>query len=230
MKLAVFAALAAFAVSDTNAGTLKFPVKSTTTLNAGMSLPVRFEAKGLKPDSTVNISLVNAKTWVSTVFLMQIPIVNGINTIDVPVSWSWWEVGTYAVRLDGSSGEVCTSSNNNGPLVRIRSAVIWPYGGTRFYRNYPADVKWTTPTGYEQIIADYFEITLSNELGGESYLIDAEADPDAGSLRFTVPDVAGGRYRIFIDGYLIIPGLPDDPDFPWPDLSEVTRSEAIIID
>ena len=211
-------------VLSIHAGTIKFPASPNITRNAGTEIPLVFTGSGWPAGAVCHVSLLNARTWEKT-WMREAPIYNGSQQLPVFIPWNWGESATYLVVINSGSAH-CTSAFT----VRIRTAVIWPYGGVVLARNRPAAVTWTVPQNWP-IGADYLEIALWPEGdGGAVFSLDAFVDPESGRLDFIVPDTAG-TYRIILDGWYVVPDWwNEEVDGPWLFESWAwTKSEKITI-
>lgn len=210
------------AVSAVQAGTIKLP-GSNITRNAGTSIPVTIQASGFPAGSTATISLIHAKTWVVTPWLLDVPVVNGNNLIEVPIWWSSPEIGTRLVKVQIGNNH-CTSTWT----VRLRSAIIWPYQGTAFEPDQEAWVTWTT--GGNPLFdarADFLEAHLITDDGPELYVLADAVSPADGRLLWEVPDVTpGSNYRIRLLGWAYIMDIYGEFELQ---LVDVTVSERIVI-
>jgi hypothetical protein len=221
MKKQIFSLAILFALSQSvsSARSLTLAATQNITCNAGQTVPVTFTALGWSAGQTAEIWLVNAKTWEGEVVAIDVPVASGKQTYSLTIPWSWWETGCYVPRVV-IGGYGVTGS---GGSIRIRSAIIWPYGGSTFTHRSNLYVTWTTST---YIAADYLVVHVYNEDTGESALVGDQVDPEAGRFGFALPEVAG-RYRIVLDGYLLIDMTDGSDEEIFPDLSATAESEVI---
>lgn len=220
MQLSVLIAL----TIQTHAGQLRLP-GSNQTRNAGQTVSFVVQSSNFTPGKPnyATVSFVNSKTWVSTPQVdVEIPA-NGFTTVNIPLPWDCWDIGTFKVKVQSGSA-VQTSTWT----LRIRSAVIWPYGGTVWHPGQAAAITWVTDA---YIIGDLLECSMWDEDGGAIYSLGYDIDPHSGRFDFVLPpDVEPGTtYRIYLDSYLLIPMNDEYGDFFWPDLSTSTHSEKITI-
>lgn len=210
------------AVSAVQAGTIKLP-GSNITRNAGTSIPVTIQASGFSAGSKATINLVNAKTWVVTPWLFDQPIVNGNNPIEVPIDWSSEVTGTYLVKVNIGNNH-CTSTWT----VRLRSAVIWPYAGSVFYRGTPGAVTFVVPEAAEKIDIYFWDVIGQSAFAPAGDFV----DPASGRWDFVLPvDATPGTYRILIDCYNFVPYFDEEfGRWDWEaQLIGSTQSEKITI-
>jgi hypothetical protein len=222
MKILPSLAILLIALS-THAGTIKFPVGPNITMNAGKELNLVFSGSGFASDATCSIHLVDAKTWQST-YLWSAPIYNTSQQLAIPIPWNWMGPATYVVRIE--SGR---SHATSGYTVRIRSAIVWPYGGSVYYHGRAGAVTWAVPPNFP-IGADLLAVSLWPEGGGGIVYVNDGCDPLAGGCNFTVPDTIG-TYRVVLEGYYIIPEWWDsevDGDWPWESFAQAWSEKVFV--
>jgi hypothetical protein len=82
------------------------------------------------------------------------------------------------------------------------------------------------------IQADLLRVSLFNELTGEFFEVCDSVEPSDGQLIFTTPDVTGNRFRVVLEGFLLI--FDDEASRGgeltyWYDASEICSSGLISI-
>jgi hypothetical protein len=199
------------------------------TENAGNELSVAFTAAGMPAGQDATIWLVDSATHITIteIVAIGIPVKNGVNAATFHIPFSWHQSGRFHVKvvvtiLD-KQGLIAKQASSVGTgVIRIRSAVIWPYGGTVLSKGHGSWVTWSTES---LIIADYFKIYLYNESLGYLELVAEDVDPSAGRYFWNVPNVTGSGFRILIDGFLLL----EEDGHTFEDPSDLTQSELLRI-
>jgi len=164
--------------------------------NAGQNIPVTITSD--RP-TIAYIWLYNAKTWTAPIepLAFDIKLNKGANELNIPIPFSYEATGgNYMLRVTASSGLPAWGSN----LIRIRSAIIWPYGGQTFTRGTSMSVTWTP----SYINADILHAFLINVNTSDDYQLDSDyIEPYEGRFQFIVPtEIPAGRYRVQLEGFI----------------------------
>jgi hypothetical protein len=219
-KVITWAILIALSAVISNGAVVSITAPGNITRNAGQSIPVTYTytPNTVIPGQKADIYLINASTWLPT-WVGSVMPVKGVNNITIQLQWGGLAPypGHYVVKVVIGKSQ-CTGTG----IVRIRSAVIWPYGGGVFTQGSGAWVTWTTPwtenpgiTPPGTIIQgdyavtlqppDFLSLWLLNEDTGASYLLAGRdpiaggegIDPYAGGQFWTVPTgISGKHFRL----------------------------------
>jgi hypothetical protein len=218
-------------VSAQTGQTLEITSLSRTTQNAGNNVEVTFRAEGFTADQTATLWLVDRATHtaIQEIIAIDVPVREGANTLTFTIPFSWTYPGYFHVQLIATilnaEGQISKQVSSLSPdTLRVRSAVIWPYGRTVINKSYQRS--WVTWTTTDVIEAQYFKIYLSNEITGYLQLLDDQVDPSLGRYLWTIPDVSGGNFRLLIQGFIPI----EEEGSIWEDPAEITQSEKIFIE
>ena len=197
--------------------------------NAGNLLNVPFTASGIPAGESAEVWFVDAATHttVTELVAIDIPVRNGANIASFNIPFSWSQPGKYRVKV------VVTILDKHGLIakqvigmssstIRVRSAVIRPYGGTTLNQGHGTWVTWSTESVNR---AQFFKVSVSNESTGFRQLVGDRVDPSAGRYFFTVPHVTGSGFRIVLKGYVLI----EEDDYYFEDTVESTQSEKLTI-
>jgi len=217
------AAILALAISA-QARSITTGVAANITRNAGQTIPLTFTCSGFS-GQTVDLWLVNARTWQRTPVEYSLPVANGVNNHALVIPWDWLEVGPYVVDIV-SGGAHCQSSR----IITIRSAVIWPYAGTVYPANSQVAVVWST----SNVDADFLTVSLFNYDTGQIYGVDLDTDPLAGQLLFNTPiNVSGNHFCVCLNAYVWVESSPEQiemgEDEFYPEPVAFTQSAVVAI-
>jgi hypothetical protein len=226
MKTNLFPIVAIMAIAlNTQAGSIKMPAGSNITRNAGQSIPISFTASGWPLSKTCNVWLMNAQTWTLDLIAIDLPVRNGVNTLNVQIPWEWDKPGKYLVRVT-CSPTLATSTW----YLTVRTAIKYPWSGAQWWPGALAAVTWVT----DGLAFDSMAVTLTSEATGDDLDLLSDyyvADPLSGRYEFVVPNAPAGQYRVYIDGY--IEGMEWDWEtgeyWHYSELVQSTRSERIVI-
>lgn len=189
------------------------------TENAGNSVAVDLEAWEIPEDQTCEVRFVDSATHsISELVISGIPISNGINAISFDIPWSWWPVGRYHIQITSTIDGQQVSGMGEG-IIRVRSAIIWPYGKTVINRGWGSWVTWTTESAID---VDFMRVYIRNVVTGKTQLVSGadHVQHSAGRYLWRVPNVKGS-YRILIEGYRLLGDIEQPVEF--------TQSEIIKI-
>jgi hypothetical protein len=195
------------ATINAQAGSLKMPASPNLTRNAGQDIPVSFTGSGWPIGQKAQVYLVSTKTWAAQLVWADQPVKNGSNQLNLPIPWSWIETGRYVVKI------VCGNTQATGTgVVTIRSAVIWPYGGTVWHPGQAVAVTCTAGVN-----GDFVETILQKDNNEAAYndldLLGYWEDTQFNRYNFIVPlGVVPGTYRIHINWYNVYPMWDDETD------------------
>jgi hypothetical protein len=200
-----------------------------STENAGNILNVAFTASGIPAGETAEIWLQDAHyPYTDTdIVAIDIPVRNGANVASIHIPFSW-SPGSYQVRVvititDANNHLVKQVHSTGSAIIRIRSAVIWPYGGATLNRGWGTWVTWSTQSVNS---AQFFRVSVINEATGFRQEVGDSIDPSAGRYFFKVPSITGSGFRIEIVGYVVI---PEEDGYLFEDEVEYTQSERLNI-
>lgn len=191
--------------------------------NAGQTIPITITTTS---PTIAYVWIYNAKTWSSTLLAIDLKLNKGPNSFNLQIPFSWWEVGNYVLRVQSSNSGPSWGNN----IIRIRPAIIWPYGGSSFTRGNTLTVTWVNSC---YINSDFFNCYLHNIDTDDSYAMNESwIPPHDGRFQFQIPtDIPSGHYRIELDGYLVIHETIytsyGEEDQIFYDLSELTSSELL---
>ncbi len=165
---------------------------------AGNKISVRYNASGFYGQQAV-VWLVNAADGEESILDINKTIVNGYNHLDTRLPFTFWEPGTYYIKLVVTVQGKQLYTTSPAP-INILPAVIQPAAGAVLSPG-PAWLTWSTEG---PIMADFFWIWLINDELGYSEIIDMEASPTTRHYRWTVPDVTGSGFKFRLEGFLPI--------------------------
>ncbi len=171
---------------------------------AGNKISVRYNASGWYGQQAV-IWLVNAVDGEETILDINKTIVNGYNHLDSRIPFTFWEPGTYYIKLVVNTldkqGVIKSTFYTTSPApINILPAVVQPAAGAVLSPG-PAWLTWSTEG---PIAADFFWVWLINDELGYSEILDMEANPTTRHYRWTVPQVSGSGFKIRLEGFLPI--------------------------
>ena len=188
-----------------------------------------FTASGIHPRESAEVWLVDAATHttITELVAIDIPVRNGANVASFHIPFSWYLPGKYHVKvvvtiLDKHGLIAKQTVGMGSATIRIRSAVIWPYGGATLNKGNGTWVTWSAQSVNN---AQFFKISVSNENTGFRQLVGDRVDPSTGRYFFTVPNVTGSGFRILIEGFILI----EEDDYYFEDPVEFTQSEKLNI-
>ena len=217
-------------VSAQIAQALQVTSLSRTTQNAGNDVEVAFSAKGFAADQTAVLWLLDRATHtaVQEIIAIDVPVREGENKVTFTLPFSWTYPGYFHVQLVvtllNAEGQISKQVSSICPYtLRVRTAVIWPYGGTVINKSY--ERSWVTWATQDLIEAQYFKIYLHNETTGYLQLLADNVDPSLGRYLWTIPDVSGGNFRLLIQGFIPI----EEDGSIFEDPAEITQSEKFFI-
>lgn len=217
MKSILQSAIAILLAWQASATTLTVLPGSSATENAGNSASVDFTAKGVIAGQLAYVWLVNSVE--DNLVVIDIPMTEGFNHVQFTIPFSWSDPGRFYVQIRSGAARATSPYN-----FRIRSAIIYPYGGTLVWNGLASCVKWSTESF---INADFLQLSLVNESLGERYILADDIDPEAGVFFWIAPaGVAGSNFRLVLEGYF---DMVDEYGYPFEDWSESTTSEVIRI-